>query len=135
MTVFDGQQPAFHTQGRSGIVTLSIFTLKPVMFNLLITTETPGILHVSSRYQWFSLFMHKTLVLLLFPLHKLGKWINSQWAPLNWMQNYCWLQWGVSLENVFSSFFLPHRSAAKWLRVKIMRAFHVKELELMVQIT
>lgn len=103
------------------------------MFNLLVTTKAPGILHVSSRYQWFFLFTHKNLVLLFFSFssHKLGRRINSQLATLNWMQNCCWIQCeGVSLENVFSSFFLPHRSAVKRLTVKIMHAFHVNELEL-----
>lgn len=111
--------------------TLPIFTLENCDVQSTTQHTGPRTIRASSRSQWCSLFMHKTLVLLLLPLHKLGEMINSQLAPLNWMQNCCWLQCeGVSLENVLFSFCMSHISALSWLIIKIMHAFHARELEL-----
>lgn len=103
------------------------------MSNFPVTTKALRILHLSSRYQWFSLFIHKNLALLLFLLLvQIRKMDQFTTGPTE-------LKAKLLLTSVWRSFtskcififlFLPHRSGAKWLRVKIMHAFHVKEPEL-----
>lgn len=103
------------------------------MSNLPVTTKALRVLHLSSRYQWFSLFIHKTLVLLLFLLLvQIGKMDQFTTGPteLNAKILLTSVQRSFTLKCIFFFLFLPHRSGAKWPRVKIMHAFHVKEPEL-----
>lgn len=100
------------------------------MCNLLVTTKGPGILPVSGMHQWIALFMHKTLVLLLFAPTKKKHQFTSGSTELNAKLLVPSVWRGFTWKCIFFLLFLPHRRAVKCLRIKKPHVFHVKELEL-----
>lgn len=114
-------------------MTLSVFTLK------ICDVQSPS--HHKSTKSSSSKFQ----VPVIFSFHTQNpSFASLSFVSTNWENGsiHNWPHWtnakilltsvqrSFTLKCIFFFLFLTHRSGAKWLRVKIMHAFHVKEPEL-----